>query len=160
VGTLPAALTNLGYEITVPPPGRSALPSTGTYMLSGGSDGSPPSAAMTVVPVGAAVAAAMVISATTAGTQGNNIQVASKITAPNSDPTQTQFSVTVTETDTYPNLTPASIAAILGTANSSGTVTTSGSQPGLVTLLNTDTPASSLPDRLPPTNLAGTPAIL
>jgi hypothetical protein len=61
---------------------------------------------------------AMLIQAATSGAAGNNIQLQVAISSlvaspPVNDPTQTQFSLTVTETDTYQGLTPATIQSQL-----------------------------------------------
>jgi hypothetical protein len=61
---------------------------------------------------------AMVIQAADPGAAGNNITVAVKIShvissPPTNDPTLTQFSLTVTETDTYPALTVATVQSVL-----------------------------------------------
>ena len=74
---------------------------------------------------------AMIIKATDLGTGGNNISVtvavmASTTSPPSNDPAQTQFSLTVTETDFYSGLTTASIEGVLGSS------AVSGSSPGLV----------------------------
>jgi len=60
---------------------------------------------------------AMLIKATNAGAQGNNIQVViAGITLDASgDPTKTKFDLTATETDTYTGLTTATIAQSIGT---------------------------------------------
>jgi hypothetical protein len=62
--------------------------------------------------------AAMVLQAATAGAAGNNISVQMTISdaiasPPTDDPTLTQFSLTVTETDTYTGLTAATIQSQL-----------------------------------------------
>jgi hypothetical protein len=67
---------------------------------------------------------AMVIKAKSAGSTGNFIQI--RFSNPdNTDPTNVKFDVTVTETDAYPGLTPATIQQALG------------AQPGLVVLPGT-----------------------
>jgi phage tail sheath gpL-like len=62
---------------------------------------------------------ALVITASDAGSSGNNIQVVFAITGANADPTQVTFSMTVTETDTYTGLSltsgaPTYIETVLG----------------------------------------------
>jgi hypothetical protein len=94
--------------------------------------------------------AAMVVKAADAGVAGNNIRFEVTDVQPNAltpnDPTTDLFTVKVTETETYPGLTPATIKAVLGTE------TTTGSQPGLVHVLDADTP--TLPKPLAATPLA------
>lgn len=79
--------------------------------------------------------AAMIIKAADPGTGGNNIQIQIGDISPAADPTQTTFSITVTETDVYSQLTAANIEATLGSSTiSGGTLVPSktGSSPGLV----------------------------
>jgi hypothetical protein len=86
---------------------------------------------------------ALVIKAADAGVAGNNIRFEVTDLQPDpqmpNDPTRDTFSVKVTETETYPGLTPATIKAVLGTEKAAGT------QPGLVHVLEADTPAFPKP---------------
>ena len=79
---------------------------------------------------------AMTVSAASPGAQGNNVQISISITTKNADPTLAVFKVTVTETDTYANLTLATIKNILGSTSKPG------ARPGLVHLLDADTPTT------------------
>jgi hypothetical protein len=92
--------------------------------------------------------AALVVQAADAGVTGNNIRFEVTDVQPNpqtpDDPTTDMFSVKVTETETYPNLTPDSIKTVLGTEKAAGT------QPGLVHVLDADTPTL-------PKSIAATP---
>jgi len=85
-----------------------------TYML----NATPPLLWPTPAP---SPAPAMVIRAVNQGTAGNNITVNVAVTSaasspPIQDPTTQTFTLTVTETDTYINQTPATIANTLSTA--------------------------------------------
>lgn len=78
---------------------------------------------------------AMLIKAADRGTGGNNIEVEISAVTPAADPTQSTFTITITENDVYPGLTAASITGILGSSSVSGSTLTSvvtGSSPGLV----------------------------
>jgi hypothetical protein len=78
---------------------------------------------------------ALLIKAADRGTGGNNITVTISAVTPAADPTQSTFSITITENDVYPGLTAASITGILGSSSVSGSTLTSvvtGSSPGLV----------------------------
>jgi hypothetical protein len=81
---------------------------------------------------------AMIIRAANAGTAGNNITVLVTVSTPPPsppipDPTQLSFSIQVSETDTYANQTPATIASTLAAAG------------GLVQVVETDQ-TSGIPD--------------
>jgi len=73
----------------------------------------------------------MVFKAADAGAAGNNISITIANVAAESDPSETLFDVTVTETETYIGLTPSTIEGILG----SDTVTP-GTKPGLVKIVH------------------------
>jgi phage tail sheath gpL-like len=89
-----------------------------------------------IVPdIGAAQHIAMILRATTPGSSGNNITVQIDGLQLDPDPTKVTFDVTVVEEDTYTKLTPDTVKKVLGTTNTPGT------RPGLVHLLDTDTPA-------------------
>jgi len=79
--------------------------------------------------------AAMIIKSADQGTGGNNIQVAISDISPATDPTQTTFSITVTETDVYEGLTAGTIESTLGSSTVSGSSLVpvkTGTSPGLV----------------------------
>ena len=93
-----------------------------------------------IVPVPAATQKpAMTLTAADTGSAGNGIKVTISAVKPNVDPTQTTFTVKIEETDTYTGLTAASIVTILGTDKTPGT------QPGLVHVVQSTTPANGLP---------------
>ena len=83
-----------------------------------------------VQPPAAALKPAIVLQASDPLGAGNKIEVDITVGAPNTDPTLTPFTLAVTETDTYKDLTVDTIAQILGKV--SGSTPTAGSQPGLV----------------------------
>jgi hypothetical protein len=84
---------------------------------------------------------AMVIQAADSGLAGNNIQVAfSNIVTDPTDPNKATFDATITETDLYQGLSidstsPSLIKTVLGTEKVTGT------KPGLVHVLDADTPS-------------------
>lgn len=86
---------------------------------------------------------AMVIQAADPGLAGNNIQVVFSNIVPDPanppDPAKTTFDATITETDTYPGLSfdSASLSFIKTVL---GTEKTNGAKPGLVHVLDADTP--------------------
>jgi hypothetical protein len=83
---------------------------------------------------------AMVITATDPLGEGNLIKVDIAVNpAANRDPTQTEISLTVTETDSYPGLTLATIEAKVGND------TAPGSQPGLAHILHASLAPALLP---------------
>jgi hypothetical protein len=93
-----------------------------------------------IVPVAAAAPKpAMTLTAGDAGSTGNGIKVTISNVKLNIDPTQTTFNIKIEETDTYTGLTPASIVTILGTDKAAGT------QPGLVHVVQSTTPANGMP---------------
>lgn len=95
---------------------------------------------------------AMKIAAKAPGANGSQITVKVENLQPDlATPANTKFDVTVSETDTYKGLKPATIQDILGNAAGKGT------QPGLVFV-----PGASAPTELPKAgdySLAGTPAV-
>jgi len=105
---------------------------------------------------------AMVIKAADPGTGGNNISVTISNVTPAADPTQTTFTIAVTETDTYDGLTAATIQATLGSSTVSGSTLvfgTAGSSPGLVQVEAGVGDATGTPDAVAK-NLVGNPAEL
>jgi len=96
----------------------------------------------------AAPTPAMVITAADPGQSGNNIQVTFSNVTPDpsnpGDPTKTKFDAIVVETDPYPGLSFDStsrnfIKTVLGTE------TVTGSQPGLIHILDADNPIQPMP---------------
>jgi hypothetical protein len=83
---------------------------------------------------------AMTVTAADAGSAGNNVTVATKISAPSLDPTQVKFDVTVTETETYTSLTAATIQQVLGSDKAPGT------SPGAVHVVDGTVKANDVPD--------------
>jgi hypothetical protein len=79
---------------------------------------------------------AMILQAATPGAAGNNLQVA--VTKVNADKT---FSMTVTETDVYKGLTPASLQSVIGDGAGHA-----GTTPGLVTV-SAQTAGNPMPDK-------------
>lgn len=65
---------------------------------------------------------------------GNQIKVDITLETKDADPTKTVFTITVTETDTYTDLTTDTIASVLGTEEKVGT------QPGLVVVGDSPSP--------------------
>jgi hypothetical protein len=79
---------------------------------------------------------AMVVKATDPGSAGNSVQVQTKVTKVDPDPTKTTFDITITETDTYTGLSAATIKNVLGTEKAPGSglvhVVDASVKPGLV----------------------------
>jgi hypothetical protein len=106
--------------------------------------------------------AAMIIKAADQGTGGNNIQVVISDISPATDPTQTTFSITVTETDVYSGLTAATIESTLGSSTVSGgslVPVKTGSSPGLVQVESGSVDTSGFPNSING-SLTGNPAEL
>ncbi len=98
-----------------------------------------------ILPVPAAAPKpALVVTAQDAGSAGNNIKVVCAVTTSKVDPTQSKFSVTVTETDTYQGLS-------LNSANSNyiekvlGSDTVPLSNPGLVHVVHSSLATTGIP---------------
>lgn len=107
--------------------------------------------------------AAMVINAADQGTGGNNIVVGISDIAPATDPTQTTFSITVTETDVYAGLTVANIESTLGSSTVSGSSlipVVTGTSPGLVQVEAGSVDTSGFPNSVTNASLQGDPAEL
>jgi len=107
--------------------------------------------------------AAMIIKAADQGAGGNNIVVAISDTSPATDPTQTTFSITVTETDVYEGLTAATIESTLGSSTVSGSTLVpvkTGTSPGLVQVEAGSVDTSGFPNALTKASLNGDPAEL
>lgn len=107
---------------------------------------------------------AMIFKASNPGSGGNNISITVAISSvasspPLNDPTQTPFSLSVTETDTYSGLTAATVESVLGSRDLSGTTVVAGSSPGLVEVLHGSVDASGSP-LAKSGNLTGSPATL
>ncbi|MFZ0304745.1 MAG: hypothetical protein WAL75_18780 [Terracidiphilus sp.] len=106
--------------------------------------------------------ASMIIKAADQGAGGNNIVVAIGDISPATDPTQTTFSITVTETDVYPGLTAATIESTLGSSTVSGSTLVpvkTGSSPGLVQVESGSVDTSGFPNTTDG-SLSGDPAEL
>lgn len=102
-----------------------------------------------IVPVPAAAPKpAMTLTAADAGSTGNGIKVTISNVKLNIDPTQTTFNLKIEETDTYTGLTPTSIITVLGTDKAAGT------QPGLVHVVQSTTPATGMPAAISKQTLA------
>lgn len=87
-----------------------------------------------IVPeIGTTRRVAMILKAATPGSSGNTISVKFNV-IPNLDPTKSIFDITVSEEDVWKDLTPETVKQILGTESKAGT------HPGLVQLLDTETP--------------------
>ena len=105
---------------------------------------------------------AMIIKAADPGTGGNNITVQITDVSPAADPTQTTFTIVVTEVDTYTGLTAASIERTIGSSKIQGSSlvsVTTGSMPGLVQVESGSVDINGIPDSLSDT-LDGNPATL
>jgi hypothetical protein len=87
---------------------------------------------------------AMLLQAADAGAAGNNISVAVSAVVANADPSQTTFTVMVTETDAYTGLSAATIAGVLGTDQKP--LDGSGPKPGLVHVVNGSVVPAGIPD--------------
>jgi hypothetical protein len=87
---------------------------------------------------------AMLVQAVDAGAAANNISIAVSAVTPNADPTQTTFTITVTETEVYQRVTAATLAGVLGT----DTHPASGSaqQPTLAVVVDGSVVAAGVPD--------------
>jgi hypothetical protein len=104
----------------------------------------------------------MMIKAADAGNGGNNIIVTISDVSPAVDPTLTTFTITVTETDVYPNLSIANIVSQLGSSTVSGATlisATPGSAPGLVQVEAGSVDPNGFPDPVSG-SLSGNPAAL
>ncbi len=104
----------------------------------------------------------MIIKSADQGTGGNNIVVAISDISPATDPTQTTFSVTVTETDVYEGLTAATIESTLGSSTVSGSSLVpvkTGTSPGLVQVESGSVDTSGFPNSING-SLTGNPAEL
>ena len=107
--------------------------------------------------------AAMIIRAEDQGTGGNNIVVQISDISPATDPTQTTFSITVTENDIYPGLTAATIESTLGSSTVSGSSLVpvkSGTSPGLVQVEAGSVDTTGFPNTTTNATLSGDPAEL
>lgn len=95
--------------------------------------------------------AAMIIKAADQGTGGNNIQIAISDISPATDPTQTTFSITVTETDVYQGLSVGTIESTLGSSTVSGSSLVpvkTGTSPGLVQVESGSVDTSGFPNSI------------
>jgi len=107
--------------------------------------------------------AAMLIKAAGPGAGGNNIKITISDLAPATDPTQTTFSITVTETDTYSGLTASTIESTLGSSTVSGSTLVpvkTGSSPGLVQVESGSVDTNGFPLAISNASLNGDPAEL
>lgn len=107
--------------------------------------------------------AAMLVKAAQEGTGGNNIVIQISDVTAAADPTQTTFSITVTENDVYTGLTAATIESTLGSSTVSGGTLTSvktGSSPGLVQVESGSVDTGGFPNTVTNASLAGDPGEL